>query len=178
MKKVVFLDRDGTLIIDKIYLNDPEDIVYLPGVFEGMQSLRDQGFEFIVVTNQSGIPRGLVQEENLLQIHKNMSKEFAKHGIEILQYYYAPHLVESNHPLRKPNPGMIEAGCEEFSIDRNQSWMVGDRMTDVEAGHRAGMKSIFLHGSEDPNVSKYDPPEGMADTFLEVVDLIVSWQDK
>ena len=76
MKKVVFFDRDGTLIFDRIYLNDPEDIEYLPGVFEAMRVLRDQGFSFIVVTNQSGVPRGLVDIKNLDQIHKNMVSKY------------------------------------------------------------------------------------------------------
>lgn len=172
MKKVVFLDRDGTLIIDKIYLNDPNDIDYLPGVFEGMQLLRDKGFSFIIVTNQSGVPRGLVDIKNLEQIHQNMRDEFAKHNIEILEFYYAPYSVESNHHMRKPNPGMLEAGIEEFHVDPSQSWMVGDRMTDVEAGHRAGMKTVFLTGSENPEDSPYQQPEFVATSFMEVATFI------
>ncbi|MEM7645304.1 MAG: HAD family hydrolase [Pseudomonadota bacterium] len=168
MKKVVFFDRDGTLIIDKIYLNDPTAIEYLPGVFEGLRQLRDHGFEFIVVTNQSGVPRGLVDIENLNQIHKNIRRDFSKEGIDILQFYYAPFLVESNHPMRKPNPGMLDQGVRDFNVDRSQSWMVGDRMTDVEAGHRAQMKTVFLHGTEDPNQSSFSQPEIIASTFTEL----------
>ena len=174
MKKAVFFDRDGTLIVDKIYLNDPDAIEYLPGVFTGMQRLRAAGFEFVVVTNQSGIPRGLVQLENLEKIHENIKNEMAKHELEILHFYYAPHLVESNHPLRKPNPGMLDAGVETYGIDRSQSWMVGDRMTDVEAGHRAQMKSIFLAGTENPDESDYGPADFYAKDFNQVVDCILS----
>ena len=173
MKKAVFFDRDGTLIIDKIYLNDPDAIEYLPGVFEGMKLLRDAGFEFVVVTNQSGVPRGLVQIENLDQIHKNIRNEMSKHGIDILNFYYAPHLVESNHHTRKPNPGMLEMGVQDFNIDPKQSWMIGDRMTDVEAGHRAGMKSIFIHGTEEPSESKFAPAEFEAQNFLELCHFIL-----
>lgn len=173
MKKAVFFDRDGTLIIDKIYLNDPSAIEYLPGVFEGMKLLKDHGFEFVVVTNQSGVPRGLVQIENLNQIHQNIREEMAKNGIDILNFYYAPHLVESNHHTRKPNPGMLEMGIRDFDIDPSQSWMVGDRMTDVEAGHRANMKSIFLHGTEDPSLSDYKPPHFIAQNFMELCQHIM-----
>lgn len=174
MKKAVFFDRDGTLIIDKIYLNDPEAIEYLPGVFQGLQALAAKGFEFVVVTNQSGVPRGLVQLENLHQIHQNMADKFAEFDVKVLKYDYAPYLVESNHRKRKPNPGMLEDSLEEFAIDPGQSWMIGDRMTDVEAGHRAQMKSIFLHGTEDPKTSEFSPAEFEAQTFDQVVDFILS----
>lgn len=173
MRKVVFFDRDGTLIIDKIYLNDPDAIEYLPGVFEGMRKLRDKGFEFIVVTNQSGVPRGLVQLENLHQIHKNIRADMAREGIDILGFYFAPFSVESNHHFRKPNPGMLEAGSKDFNVDAKVSWMIGDRMTDVEAGHRANMKSIFIEGTEDPSESEFAPPEFIAKDFLELCDFII-----
>ncbi len=168
MKKVVFFDRDGTLIVDKIYLNDPEQIEYLPGVFQGLRLLRDQGFEFIVVTNQSGVPRGLVDVKNLHQIHKNIREDCARAGIDILSFYYAPFMVNSGHPMRKPGPGMLEAGVRDHNVDRTVSWMVGDRMTDVEAGHRAHMKSVFLHGTEDPAESSFDDAEYYAQDFLEL----------
>jgi histidinol-phosphate phosphatase family protein len=172
MKKVVFFDRDGTLIVDKIYLNDPKQIQYLPGVFTGLRLLRDQGFEFIVVTNQSGVPRGLVDIKNLQQIHHNIRQDMARSGIDILSFYYAPFMVDSNHPMRKPAPGMLEAGVRDHNVDRNLSWMVGDRMTDVEAGHRAQMKSVFLYGTEDPSQSRFDSAEYYAPTFTDVARYI------
>ena len=172
MKKAVFFDRDGTIIIDKIYLNDPEAIEYLPGVFDGMKLLRDKGFSFVIVTNQSGVPRGLVDIKNLDQIHKNIRADLSKHGIDVLGFYYAPFLVESNHPMRKPNSGMIDAGLKDYNIDPTQSWMVGDRMTDVEAGHRAGLKSIFLEGTEDPRLSEFAEAEFIAKNFTEVATFI------
>lgn len=174
MKKVVFFDRDGTIIYDKIYLNDPEQVEYLPGVFEGLKMLQDKGFEFIIVTNQSGVPRGLVEIENLEQIHQNMKEDLKQKGIEVLGFYYAPYLVESNHPMRKPNPGMLEAGIEEFGVDRNRSWMVGDRMTDVEAGHRASLKSVFLHGTEDPKDSEFAAADFYSKSFMELCEHICS----
>ncbi len=172
MKKVVFFDRDGTLIVDKIYLNDPKQIQYLPGVFQGLRMLRDQGFEFIVVTNQSGVPRGLVDVKNLHQIHRNIRQDLSRAGIDILSFYYAPFMVNSNHPMRKPGPGMLEAGIKDHDVDRTVSWMVGDRMTDVEAGHRANIKGVFLHGTEDPNDSPFDDAEYYANTFMDLSQYI------
>ncbi len=178
MRKVVFFDRDGTLIYDKIYLNDPQQIEYLPGVNEGLRLLRDQGFEFVVVTNQSGVPRGLVDVENLNEIHRIIRSDFAAAGIDILGFYYAPFLVESGHPMRKPGPGMLEAGIKDFNIDRQTSWMVGDRMTDVEAGHRAQVKSVFLHGTEDPENSEFAPAEYYSHTFLDLSQYICEQDQK
>ena len=175
-KKVVFLDRDGTLIVDKIYLNDPNNIEYLPGVFEGLEQLKEAGFHFIVVTNQSGVPRGLVDIDNLHQIHINIREDFKKHGVEFLNFYYAPYLVESNHEMRKPNPGMLQAGINDFDVDVSKSWMVGDRMTDVEAGKRAELQTVFMTGTEDPEESQFDPPTSVANSFSEVVQFILKSQ--
>ena len=173
MRKVIFLDRDGTLIVDKIYLNDPSAIEYLPGVFQGLRALRDCGFQFIVATNQSGVPRGLVSLKNLHEIHRRIRGEMSRQGIDFLQFYYAPFLTDDRHPMRKPNPGMLNCGVRDFNVDKVHSWMIGDRMTDVEAGRRAGMDSVFLKGTEDPHLSPYLSADFVANDFLEAVDFIV-----
>ena len=177
MRKVVFFDRDGTLIFDKIYLNDPQQIEYLPGVFEGLRHLRDAGFDFIVVTNQSGVPRGLVDANNLHEIHRVIRSDMAQNGIDILNFYSAPFLVESNHPMRKPNPGMILAGIGDFNVDCKSSWMVGDRQTDIEAGAREGLRSVFLKGTEDHDPSLTPKANWVAENFLEVCEFIIKQGD-
>ena len=176
MKKVIFLDRDGTLIKDRIYLNDPSQIEYLPGVFEGLIQLRDQGFEFVVVTNQSGVPRGLVELKNLWNIHKIIRGDMARRGIDILAFDYAPFLPASNHPMRKPNPGMLKKACGDYGLNPQLCWMVGDRMTDVEAGRRHCIRSLFLQGTEDPHQSPFAPPEFCARDFLELTQYILNPQ--
>lgn len=148
MKKTVFLDRDGTLIIDKVYLNDPDQIEYLPDVFEALRLLRDGGFQFVVVTNQSGIARRLVTMENLDETHRRIQAEFSKHGVHFAGFYYAPYSVESNHPIRKPHPGMLLRGALDHRADLTQSWMIGDRLSDVVAGSRAGCRTVLLSGTE------------------------------
>jgi D-glycero-D-manno-heptose 1,7-bisphosphate phosphatase len=173
MKKAVIFDRDGTLIIDKIYLNDPDQIEYLPDVFPALQKLRDAGFEFAIATNQSGIARGIVSLENLNEIHRRMKVKFAEHGIEFKGYYYAPYSVESNHPLRKPNAGMLELAAKENRFDLRQSWMIGDRLTDVEAGHRAGCKTILLEGLKEENKFSYAEPTFVARDLLSAADFII-----
>ncbi len=172
MKKAILLDRDGTIIEDKIYLNDPEQIVYLPNVFEALRKLRDQGFVFAIATNQSGVARGIVQIHNLDEIHRRIQAEFSRHGIDILKFYSAPFMTDTNHPLRKPNPGMLLEAAREFGIDLSQSWMIGDRMTDVEAGHRAGCRCVLLGHSENPEDSEFQAPEIWVDDLLTAAEEI------
>lgn len=178
-KKCVFLDRDGTIIIDKIYLNDPKQIEYLPDVFAALRLLRDAGYVFCVVTNQSGVARGIVQVENIDAIHEIIARDFARHGVEIAGFYYAPYSVESNHPMRKPNCGMLDAGAENHGIDLSHSWMVGDRMSDVEAGSRAGTRTVLLAGTETPEkYPNWAPPTYVARGLLDAAQRIVSLGSK
>lgn len=165
-RKTVFFDRDGTLIIDRVYLNDPDQITYLDGVFEGLALLRDRGFEFVIVTNQSGVARGIVTLENLAEIHRRIEAEFERHGIKFAGIYSAPYSVESNHPTRKPNPGMLLEADREIGVDFAKSWIVGDRMSDVEAGHRAGCRAVLLEGTDVPEESDWAPPEVLASDIL------------
>ncbi|MBX9769677.1 MAG: HAD family hydrolase [Bdellovibrionales bacterium] len=157
MRKAIFFDRDGTLIQDKIYLNDPDNIEYLPGVVEALKTLRDLGFLFIVVTNQSGMAKGIVQIENLNKIHQKMTAFFASHGLDVSRYYYAPYNTDTNHRMRKPNPGMLETAKNDHNLDLRESWMIGDRWSDIAAGQTLGLKTIFLLGSEDPKSLKVTP---------------------
>lgn len=158
-KPAVILDRDGTLIVDRIYLNDPEQIEYLPGVFEALRLLRDHGFVFCVATNQSGVPRGLVDVRNLDEIHRRIQAKFAAEGVDILSFHSAPFMTDNDHHFRKPNPGMLLEAAQWYNLDLPRSWMVGDRMSDVEAGHRAGTRSVLLGSTEDVEASGFAPPE-------------------
>ncbi|MES2768959.1 MAG: HAD family hydrolase [Bdellovibrionota bacterium] len=173
MHKAIFLDRDGTIIVDKVYLNDPDQIEFLPNAIEGLKLFRDMGFKIYVVTNQSGVPRGKVTIPNLNEIHRRMSVECEKHGITIERFYYAPYMTDSNHHMRKPNPGMLEEAHKDFGVDFKKSWIIGDKMLDVEAGHRAGTRSILLKTSgEDPEKSDFAPPEYIANDLLDSAQFI------
>ncbi len=171
-KKAVFFDRDGTLIVDKIYLNDPGQIEYLDEVITSLKKIQSHGYDFIVVTNQSGIARGIVDEANLFKIHKIIDDFFKSHQIKVLDYLYAPYLTSSNHYYRKPQSGMLQEGSVLYNIDLSKSWMVGDRMTDVEAGHRAGTKSILLSDLEDPSDFDFNPPDAHVHSLAEVAAAI------
>ncbi len=165
-KPAILLDRDGTLIVDLIYLNDPNKIEYLPGVFEALRLLRNRGFVFCVATNQSGVPRGLVDVRNLDEIHRRIQAQFSSQGVDILSFHSAPFMTDSDHFFRKPNPGMLLEAANWHNLDLKQSWMIGDRMTDVEAGHRAGTRSALIGTLETPQESSFTPPEVHAPNLL------------
>lgn len=169
MRKAIFLDRDGTIIIDKNYLNDPGQVEYVPNVFEAFKLWQESGFVFIVVTNQSGIHKGIVKEENVAKIHQKIAHRMLDNGTPVLGFYYAPHAADSDHPMRKPNPGMLLEAAKEHKIDLTQSWMVGDKMSDIEAGHRAGCRSILytFQSNEDSSGSSYLPAEIISNDLLE-----------
>jgi histidinol-phosphate phosphatase family protein len=177
-RKAVFLDRDGTLIIDMIYLNDPEKIVYLPNVFEALRLLSDDGYVFVVVTNQSGMARGIVDIKNLDEIHRRMTATFAREGVFFEGFYYAPYSVESNHWMRKPNPGMLEAGARDHGLDLKKSWMIGDRLTDVDAGVAAACRTILLKGVEEDLTKAKNQPDGFFGDLLESAKFILQHDRK
>lgn len=170
----VILDRDGTLIFDLVYLNDPEKIEYLPGVFEALRLFRDHGFKLMVATNQSGVPRGLVDVKNLDEIHRRIQAKFCSEGVDILSFHSAPFMTDYNHHLRKPNPGMLLEAASFYNVDLPRSWMIGDRMTDVEAGHRAGCRTALIGVQDSPINSIYRPPEVHTPNLLMAAQEIVA----
>lgn len=137
MNKAIFLDRDGTINIDKGYLYKIEDFEYIPGVIEGLRMLQDAGYLLIVITNQSGIARGYYSEEDFLELNEWMLSDLKKKGINITKVYYCPHhpsgkieeyKVDCN--CRKPKLGMYEEAIEEFDIDVSSSYAIGDKIRD------------------------------------------------
>jgi len=155
--KAVFLDRDDTLIEDPGYLNDPARVKLLPGVELAIRSLHQAGYKLVVVTNQSGIARGMLTEQALELIHAEMRRQLAEKGAHLDAIYFCPfhpegtvepYAIESD--LRKPQPGMILKAAQELELDLSASWMVGDGPRDIEAGQRAGCRTIRVRGRAIP----------------------------
>lgn len=143
-KKAVFIDRDGTININVEYLDNPDNFKMYPGVAEGIKLLNKNGFLVIVVTNQSGIARGFFTEDVLKKIHKKMIDDFSKKGAKIDAIYYCPHHPDDNCDCRKPKIGLFKKAFEKFDIDASKSFMIGDRVLDVEAGFNMGLKTVIV----------------------------------
>lgn len=145
----IFLDRDGTLIVDKPYQTNPAGIELLPGAVEGLSALRDAGYRLIVVTNQSGIARGYFDVRALVLMHQRLNALLAANDLYLTAYYFCPHHVAGRvpglaHPCacRKPAPGMILRAAADWSIDLRRSWMIGDLPTDIAAATAAGCRAL------------------------------------
>jgi D-glycero-D-manno-heptose 1,7-bisphosphate phosphatase len=149
--KAIFLDRDNTLIEDPGYINSPEQVKLLDGVAEALIELKALGYKLIVATNQSAVARGIVTEKVLGEIHDRLKHLLAEKNAFLDRIYYCPYHPEGVVPkyrkesnCRKPNPGMLQQAAEEMDIDLGQSWCIGNSSRDVEAGRRAGCKTILI----------------------------------
>lgn len=143
--KAVFLDRDGTLIIDKHYMHRVEDIEYFPDSLEALKMMQDKNYRLFVVTNQSGVARGLFPETDILKIHKAMELTLFENGLKpYVDLAYSPHSAESSSPYRKPGPQMILDLCQKWRVDKKKSFMIGDKLTDAMAGKNAGVQGVLL----------------------------------
>lgn len=166
MHKAVFLDRDDTLITDPGYISHPNQVKLLPNAGQSLAMLKKMGYLLVIVTNQSGIARGIITEQGLEAIHHHLKKLLADEGVYIDAIYYCPYHPEGtvekfakDSDLRKPNPGMLLKAAQEMDIDLSRSWMIGDSFRDVAAGHRAGCQTILLDTPGKPQVRQPDEPE-------------------
>lgn len=151
MERVVFLDRDGTLNEEVHYLHRKEDLRILDGVPEAICRLRLGGYRIVVVTNQAGVARGYYQEPDVIQLHGYMNELLRPQGAEVDYFFYCPHHPE--HGLgrykvccrcRKPGTGMFEMAERYIEVDKAHSWMVGDKLIDVEAGRNYGVRTVLV----------------------------------
>lgn len=144
-KRAVFLDRDGTINEDKGYVYKVEDLIILPKVIDALKILQKK-FLLIVVSNQSGVERGYYSKDDVERFNRHLYYQLAKEGVYIDDFYYCPYLEGD---CRKPNPGMILKAAKDWNIDLEKSYMVGDKPSDIEAGKKAGCKSIII-GQKNP----------------------------
>ena len=147
-KKYVLLDRDGTINVErKDYVKSYDEFIFLDGAIEGLRLLNDNNYNIILLTNQSPIGRGIFTHKDLEKIHTNMKNDLGKHGIIICDIFYCPSMPSENDFNRKPNPGMLLASSEKYGINLSETFFIGDKITDVEAGKRAGCKTILLENN-------------------------------
>ncbi len=153
MNKAIFLDRDGTLNIEKNYLYRIEDFEFIKGMPEAIRKWNELGYLVIVITNQAGVARGYYREEDVKILHEYINECLKKLGAHINSFYYCPHhptegigkyKIECN--CRKPKTGLLEKAIVEFSIDVNKSYLFGDKESDLEAGSKMKIKSFLVDG--------------------------------
>ncbi|MFH2054825.1 MAG: HAD family hydrolase [bacterium] len=142
----IFFDRDGTLIVDKYYLNDPEQVELIPGALEALKLARKLGFQLFVVSNQSGIARGISTEEQVRAVNERIVALLASEGIELDGLAYCPHHPDDEPACncRKPARGMVDQFLKSFELELKRSYVIGDSKADIGLGHNIGATSILV----------------------------------
>ena len=165
LRATIFLDRDGTLNVEKNYLYRYEDWEWLPGAVEAIKTFNDKGFLVIVVSNQAGIARGLFFDSDVQKLHNSIDDELIKKGAKIDGFYYCPHHPEFGDKTicncRKPSPGLLIKAKNDWDIDLKRSFMIGDKVIDMNAGKTAGVRSILVttgHGSSEQYLVDAETP--------------------
>jgi D-glycero-D-manno-heptose 1,7-bisphosphate phosphatase len=185
-RPAVFLDRDGVLIVERHYLDSVEEVRVIDGAIGAIRSLNRHGIPVVVVTNQSGVARGYFPEERVHRVHEYLDRVLGEHDAVVRKYYYCPH-----HPgqgighyrsrcfCRKPEPGMLMAASRELGIDLSSSWMIGDKLSDLQAGAKAGCKTVLVLTGYGEETRRSLPADGLnlvgiAANLKEAVDWFTS----
>lgn len=176
MKKAIFFDRDGTIIYDVGYLNDEKNIKFIPGIFEAFKKFQKRGFLLIMVSNQSGVKRGLITHLQFQKIHEKIISYFEKEDIFIDDSFYCFHHPHENCKCRKPSPKMIFQAKEKYDIDLENSYMIGDKITDIISGKNSGCKTI-LFNTRNLTI-KEDKPDFSSNNWNEICEYILNVENK
>lgn len=175
----VLLDRDGTINVEKKHVYRIEDWEWIDGAQDAIKQLNQAGFKVIVISNQSGIARGMYRAEDVDRLHAFAAAELTRNGAVIDAFLYCPHHPEfgDKRPCgcRKPEPGLLLQAATTYGIDLSRSWMIGDKMSDVQAGKKAGTSTILVrtgHGMEQ--LDQRDTEQLVADDLAGAVRQIIA----
>ncbi|MCP4214273.1 MAG: HAD family hydrolase [bacterium] len=186
MNKAVFLDRDGVIIEEKSFICSLSQSAIFPFCYEAVRLMNRNGFQVVGITNQSAVARGICTKEQVEEIHREITASLAAEGAVIRRFYYCPFHEEGIVPeyrkkstLRKPEPGMILQAAKDMEIDLTESYMVGDDVRDIEAGRKAGCRTVLvLTGKGPATLTKLEhlgiQPDLVAENILEAIKTIAS----
>lgn len=181
MNPAIFLDKDGTLLVDFPYNVNPKRMRFAPRVPEGLRLLHSLGYRLIVITNQPGVAYGFYPIEALMRVQKNLTLMMEKEGVPLSGFYFCPHHPEGREHgysffchCRKPRPGLIQKAMSENEVKREASWMVGDILNDIEAGRAAGVRTILIdNGNETEwNLNLMRRPHFLTHDFYAAAEVI------
>jgi D-glycero-D-manno-heptose 1,7-bisphosphate phosphatase len=171
LSPAVFIDRDGTIMEDTDYCCDPKDVRIFPGVVEALRSLKSRGFKLIIITNQSGIGRGLFTIDQYRAVESEVLRQL---GGDLLDAtYYCPHVPGQHSKFRKPAPGMVLEAAREHRIDLSRSFLIGDKEVDVECAHNAGVRAVRVRTGIQRDVTESNA-DWLADDMPAAVQMILN----
>jgi D-glycero-D-manno-heptose 1,7-bisphosphate phosphatase len=172
--RYVVLDRDGTLNVEHNYLSDPAQLELLPGVVDGLRLLQNHNFGLVVVSNQSGIGRGIVGRDAVERTNARLEELLCSQGIVLGGMYYCPHRPDEFCPCRKPSTAMLDQAARDLGFDPSESFVIGDKPSDVEMGHRAGAKTIVVLTGYGRTLNLKSPsPDFVAENLVEAATFVI-----
>jgi len=187
VKRAVFIDRDGTISEEVGYINHPDRFRLFSYSASAIKMLNDNGWLAIVVTNQAGVARGYFSENLITEVHQRMTQDLEQQNARLDAIFYCAHHPTVGEPpyraecnCRKPKPGLVHRAATELDVDLEQSWMIGDRYSDIELAHNAGLRSAFVLSGygrgewEHQRMNWKHQPDLVAENLLEAVEAIVS----
>jgi len=181
MNRAIFLDRDGTLIVEKNYLSRPEDVKIFPATPAGLKRLGDAGFKLFIVSNQSGIGRGYFTLADVENVNQHLGRELAVSGVHFEKIYIAPERPDEPSHGRKPSPQFLFDARDEFGLNLADSFMIGDKLSDLECGWNAGVKkSILVRTGYGAELERESPGKisraVVVDDLAGAADWILKWK--
>lgn len=185
MNKTIFIDKDGTLVEHIPYSADPKYIFFKPTVLRALREFKEHGFKVVVTTNQSGLAYGIFSEKQFLKARDKIRGILKSEKIVLDGFYYCPHKIDAkvdrfrkDCDCRKPKPGMIFKAAKDLGIDLKRSWMIGDLLSDVEAGKRAGCKTILIDCGNETEwvINKNRTPYLVAKNLMEAANFILFFE--
>lgn len=185
MEKIVFMDRDGTINEEVNYLFRSEDMKLLPGAARAIGRLNRAGFRVVVATNQAGVARGYYTEEDVRRLHRYMNEELEKEGAHIDRFFFCPHHPQAglgpyrtDCECRKPKPGLLRMAEQEYEVDKAHSYMIGDKLADVQAGQSYGVTGILVgtgYGKEERKLAEEGREPLCYAYFAENLEAAADW---
>ena len=170
IRQVVFLDRDGIINLDKHFVFRVEDVIFVEGIFQLCNYFRNRDFEIVIITNQSGIGRGLFRKQDLDLIMAYILEKFKAEGIEILDYFYCPHRPTDSCKCRKPLPGLFTEAIEKFNVLAENCISIGDRDIDILAAEGAGIQHNYLLLNNQLGISHMSGPI-LVNSLIEIIEI-------
>lgn len=170
--KVAVLDRDGTIVVDRGYLSDPEGLDFLAHAEQGLRLLHASGYRIVIVTNQSGVGRGYFPLAAVDAMNARLRAMFQEIGVPLAGIYVCPHAPEDGCDCRKPALGLMTRAAAELGFDARLSVVIGDKLSDVEFGHRAGARTVLI--ASDAPLSAAIVPHAVARNLLEAAQALMA----
>lgn len=185
-QKAIFLDRDGTLVHPRHYPSSPGELLLYNNIGQGLRDLQQAGFRLVIITNQSGLARGYFTLADLQRMHNYLISELEQEGVQLDAIYHCPHHPEGIIPelairckCRKPQPGMLLQAAVDLNLDLEYSWFIGDILDDVEAGNRAGCRTILVDlGTESIPEQQIRCPEFVASDTQHALQMIIAIESR